>query len=102
MRNDAHALDTGGRAQLVTMGDIPSLVRLQAQAIWGMSVQARFHYLRGVTTFRLIRRLFIGRAQAGGLGEGWSTRNTTLWEEWFYGREEEALEDATRRVGRSP
>ncbi len=33
VRNNCHALDTGG-ALLVTMGDIPSLVRLQAQASW--------------------------------------------------------------------
>ena len=41
MQNNGHVLDTGG-AQLVTMGDIPSLVRLQAQAIWEMSVYIIF------------------------------------------------------------
>jgi hypothetical protein len=38
MRNNGHALVTG--AQLVTMGGIRTLVRLQAQAIWEMSVCA--------------------------------------------------------------
>jgi hypothetical protein len=39
MLKNAHALDTG--AQLVRMGDIPSLVCLQAQPIWEISDKTR-------------------------------------------------------------